>query len=117
MIAHLVMYELKAGITDEERDAFARALDSALSAIPAIRRARVGRRLRHVGGYEAQMPDGYDLVGVLEFEDRDALRAYLEHPAHEALGRLFWSCCARTLVFDYDLTEADAVRPLAEHFR
>lgn len=113
MVAHVVLYQLRPDLSDAERTRVNAALVAAFSTIPTIRRYRVGRRLSIGTGYEAAIPARFDFFGVLEFDDEDGLRAYLEHPAHAELGALFWSCGERTLVFDYALAEGDLATAIA----
>lgn len=105
MIAHVVLYELRPDLTPAERTRFVEALRQAVVGIPAIRRVRIGRRRRVGASYEAVASSSYEFIGILEFDDEAGLREYLEHPAHVDLGRLFWEFSARTLVFDYELTD------------
>jgi hypothetical protein len=105
MIAHVVLYELRSNLTPDQRTRFAAALRHAVTAIPAIRRIRIGRRRRVGASYDAAASASYEFIGILEFDDEAGLREYLEHPAHAALGELFWEFSARSLVFDYELTD------------
>ena len=44
MIAHLVLYELRPDISEEDRAQFLAALDKAVTTIPTVRGVRFGRR-------------------------------------------------------------------------
>ena len=57
--------------------------------------------------YEQAMLVNYEFVALLEFDDLDGLKAYLEHPAHDALATRFFSAVDETLVYDFDLEEGD----------
>lgn len=103
MVAHVVLYRLRADVTPGERAQFNTALVNAFSSIPEIRRYRVGRRLQVGAAYETTMSSPFEYFGLLEFDDMAGLQAYLAHPSHVELGRLFWSCSERTLVIDYEL--------------
>ena len=48
----------------------------------------------------------YSFAAVLEFDDVDALKGYLAHDAHEALGAAFFECFEEALVYDYELGDA-----------
>jgi hypothetical protein len=48
----------------------------------------------------------YEFAAVLEFDDAAALEAYLEHPSHRVLGRLFWDNCASAIVMEAELRDA-----------
>ena len=107
MIAHLVLFRPRPGLPDADRRALAEALTAALRDIPSIRRARVGRRITHGRPYEALMQVDYSYAAVLEFDDVAGLKAYLEHPAHEALGALFFACFEDALMYDFDLKDGE----------
>lgn len=112
MIAHVVLFRPKAGLTDDQRRAFVAALEHALLNIPLIRRARVGRRLTMGRLYDEQNTQDYPFVAILEFDSESDLRAYLEHPAHQMLGAQFYVTFEAALVFDYELLEGRDVRHL-----
>lgn len=105
MIAHIVLFTPKTGLPDAERQGLADALVHALREIPSIRRARVGARVRHGRAYEALMRTNYEYAALLEFDDLAGLKAYLEHPAHDALGARFFAAFEDALMYDFDLTE------------
>ena len=112
MIAHVVFFKPRADLSTEARQQLAATFDTALRQIPSIRRARVGRRIRHGRGYEALMTVDYPYAAVLEFDDAAGLKAYLEHPAHQQLGAKFFEMFEQALVYDFDL--ADGTGALAE---
>ncbi len=103
MIAHIVLFTPRANLTARERDDLVRAFSGALEKIPSLRRSRVGRRVTHGRPYEQLMREHYEYAAILEFDDVTGLKAYLEHPAHEQLGALFFSAFERALIYDYDL--------------
>jgi hypothetical protein len=113
MIAHVVLYEPRPDLSPGDRARFHQALTTALRAIPSIRRARVGSRVRHGAAYESAMPTDFSFIGVLEFDDLAGLQAYLRHPAHAELGTLFYTANAAALAYDYDLPDADALETIA----
>lgn len=105
MIVHLVLFTPRPDLTPRERQELVAAFATALRDIPAIRRSRVGRRVTHGRGYEQLMRSHYEYVALLEFDDLAALKAYLEHPAHEALGRRFHAAFESALMYDYEVRE------------
>jgi hypothetical protein len=107
VIGHLVLYEFRSDVPPEGRDRLAAALRHALASVPTVRGVRLGRRTSVGAAYESQMPEGFSYLALLEFDDADGLRAYLEHPAHGELGALFWELSARTLVLDYEVAGGD----------
>ena len=83
------------------------ALRAALREIPSVRHARVGRRVTHGRPYEQLMGTDYQYAALLEFDDLAGLKAYLEHPAHEALATCFFRVLEDALMYDYELKEGD----------
>lgn len=112
MILHLVLFQPRTGLSDEQRARLADALERALDGIPQIRRARVGRRLTLRRVYDTMNTQDFPVVALLEFDSEDDLRAYLDHPAHEQLGELFYETSRSGLVFDFELLDAREVRRL-----
>ena len=109
MIAHLVLFRPKTSLSEEDRHGLAEALATAIREIPSIRRARVGTRVTHGRPYEQLMRTHYSHAAILEFDDLDGLRAYLEHPAHEALARRFFSAFDEGLFYDFELGEGTGI--------
>lgn len=73
-----------------------------------MRHARVGARVTHGRSYENLMRTHFSHAAILEFDDLAGLRAYLEHPAHEALGALFFEAFEEALMYDFDLQDGQA---------
>ena len=105
MIVHIVMFRPRPGLPDSDRHGLADALGEALREIPSIRRARIGPRVTHGRGYEALMHVDYQYLALLEFDDVAGLKAYLEHPAHDALAARFFAAFEEALMYDFDLQE------------
>lgn len=105
MIVHLVLFRPRPGLTTDERTGLVDVLRHAVQSIPSIRRARVGRRVTHGRPYEQAMSVDYEYAALLEFDDVPGLKAYLEHPAHEALAARFFTAVDETLVYDFELEE------------
>src|SRR5688500_17650419 len=102
MIAHVVLFRPKASLSTDQRLALIAALRRAVSDIPSIKRATIGRRvLLHRPGYETQMAEHYEYSAILEFENETALRAYLDHPSHLDLGRLLFTSADAVLAYDF----------------
>ena len=109
MIAHVVLFQPRADLTERERAHFLEALSIAATQIPSVTRFRVGRRVRHgLPGYEQAMTQDFEYAAVAEFDDVEGLRAYLSHPAHHAIGRHFTASAERALAYDYEMVEATA---------
>jgi hypothetical protein len=112
MIAHVVLFKPRADLSADARRRLADSFETALKQIPSIRRARVGKRVTHGRGYEALMTVDYQYAAVLEFDDGDGLKAYLEHPAHQQLGAQFFEAFEQALMYDFDLRDGNALTSL-----
>ena len=107
MIVHVVLFRLRPDLADDARDALAAALARATREIPSLRRARVGSRVTLGRPYEQLMTTDYSFAAVLEFEDRDGLQTYLDHPAHEQLAQRFYASVSAALTYDFEMWESD----------
>ena len=102
MISHVVLFRPRATLTAEERTALIASLGEAVSGIPEIRRVVIGRRiLLDRPGYETRMAEHYEYSAILDFENEADLRAYLDHPAHVALGGLLFTSADAVLAYDF----------------
>lgn len=103
MTAHVVLFEPKSTTTAADRDAFLEVMRVAFAEIDTVKRSFVGLKQKVGVSYEAKVGEtAYSYVSVVEFENTDDLRSYLEHPLHDKLGHLFWEYCERTLILDVD---------------
>lgn len=107
MILHVVLFRLKPDLAEEDREALAAALAQATREIPSIRRARVGSRLTLGRTYEQLMTTDYSFAALLEFDDRNGLQTYLDHPAHEQLAQRFYAGVSEALTYDFEMWESD----------
>lgn len=106
MISHVVLFRPRPTLTEAERAALITALQHAVSGIPTIRRATIGKRiLLNRPGYETQMAEHFEYSAILEFDSEADLRAYLDHPAHADLGTRLFTAAEAVLAYDFeDLT-------------
>jgi hypothetical protein len=107
MIAHVVLFRLKTGLTKETREGLAKALSRAASEIPSIRGARLGTRVTVGRSYEQLLTTDYPLAAILEFDDVTALKAYLDHPVHAELAQRFFASVEQTLMYDFEFWATD----------
>ena len=114
MIAHVVLFRPRADLSSAAREALVDALRHALSHIPRIKRAHVGRRVAIGRAYEQENALQFPYVALLEFETERDLLDYLNHPAHSALGEQFSATAEAALVYDYELIDADRATDLLE---
>jgi hypothetical protein len=106
MVVHVVLFRPRADAGEDERRAFVDAIVRARREIPGIRRFSLGRRIMREVSYAQAMPEDFTFAAVIEFDDADALRAYLRHPAHDELGARFWSTSEAALAYDYEVGDA-----------
>jgi hypothetical protein len=107
MIAHVVLFSPKPDLPEAERRALIGALVAAAGDIPSIKRFRVGKRVKHwMPGYEQLMRDDFEFAAIVEFDDIEALKVYLAHPSHAAIGRYFTSSASKALAYDYAIVDA-----------
>ena len=103
VIAHVILFRPRPDVTLPERRAIIDAYAVALRDIPTIRRARVGRRVMVGRSYEDLMRTDLPYAAILEFDDPDGLRAYLDHPAHQEMATRLFAAIAETLVYDFEM--------------
>jgi hypothetical protein len=107
VIVHIILFEPRQDLSDAQRQQVIDDLRAAAASIPALRRCRIGRRLRHgAPGYEAAMQVDYQYAAIMEFDDRSGLEEYLRHPAHHAAGRHFTMSASNAVAYDYDVSDA-----------
>lgn len=110
---HVVLLTLRSDLAAAERSAAIDTLSRVTSEIPDVQRFRIGRRVRHaLPGYEQQMKEDYQLALLLEVEDLDALKRYLQAPAHRALGRLFSAATTNAIAYDYEIVDPSRLQKL-----
>ena len=106
MIAHIVLLQPRPDLTEQQRDDALATLRRSARDVPGIRRLRLGRRLKHgLPGYEQLMAQDFEFALIVEVDDVGALKAYLEAPAHIALGQLFYTATTAALAYDFTLEE------------
>ncbi len=106
-MVHVVMFQPRAALDAETRDTLLEDIATAARNIPSIRRMRLGHRIHHkLPGYEQAMIQSYDYALIVEFDDREGLIAYLQHPAHHTIGHHFTASAERALAYDYEMMDA-----------
>jgi hypothetical protein len=108
MILHIVLFRPRLELGADARRNLAEAFASAIDGIDSIKRARIGRRRTHGRPYETLMHENYTHAAVLEFDDMEGLKTYLEHPAHSDLGARFFDCFEQALMYDFDMQDGHA---------
>jgi len=95
VIVHIVLIELSAGISEEERNLVRRTARSLASTIPGIERVEEGGSVSPEG-----LEHGFDYALVITFRDAQARDAYLPHPDHQILAGQISRHAKRVIVFD-----------------
>jgi len=107
-IVHVVLFRPRPALSEDERAALVAALRKAVDGIPMIRKAAIGKRiLLGREGYETQMAEHYEYSAILDFDSEADLRAYLDHPAHQELGRRLFTAAEAVLAYDFVDTPLD----------
>ena len=89
MIAHVVLFQPGASVGAETQGRDPASLDARDRQCPTVRACRIGRRIRHgLPGYEQPMREDYQYAAGARVRRSGGAAAYLEHPAHGAIGRL-----------------------------
>lgn len=110
MIAHIVLLQPRAGLSDAERREALDTLAHAAANVPEIRRFRLGRRVTHgLPGYEQLMAQDFEFALIIEVDDVPALTRYLRAPAHAALGTLFSTATSAALAYDFEMDDVISV--------
>lgn len=110
MISHVVLFRPRPTLTEADRNALIAALQHAVSGIPTIRRATIGKRiLLNRPGYETQMAEHFEYSAILEFDSEADLRAYLDHPAHVDLGNRLFTAAEAVLAYDFNDLPLDQI--------
>ena len=105
MIAHIVLLEPKSELTDAQRAQALQTLRRSAAGLPEVR-LRVGRRVKHgLPGYEQVMAQDFAFALIVEAADTEALKRYLQAPAHAALGELFYTATRSALAYDYEIED------------
>jgi len=81
MIIHMFAFRWKAGVTDDQKQSAITEIRKLQGQIPGLVETSVGVNTSPRG-------QGYELGGVMKFEDQLALDTYGSHPVHQKL--LHW---------------------------
>jgi hypothetical protein len=107
VISHIVLLQPRPDLTDAQRADALETIRRSAAGIPEIRRFQLGRRVKHgLPGYEQLMAHDFEFALVIDVDDLEALKRYLQAPAHIALGQLFYTATSAALAYDYDMRES-----------
>ncbi|MFI6033865.1 Dabb family protein [Streptomyces sp. NPDC051315] len=96
MIRHLVLFKLNEGVERDDR----RVVEGE-AAFRALGEEIEDLRFWELGWNISERPIAYDFAINSAVEDADALKRYIEHPAHQA-GVALWREFATWVVADYE---------------
>jgi hypothetical protein len=106
MLLHVVLFEPRPDLSDAARRALIASIERAATEIPVVRRFDVGRRLSDGPAYQVGAPPPLSYIAIVAVDDRAGLDAYLAHPVHRELGRLFGDSLAQAQVYDFEMSDA-----------
>ena len=93
MVKHIVLYTLKEGVDKEEAvKLIASVLEPLVGKIPGLLKMEIRR------AYE-----GMDYALYSEFESKEAVVAYREHPLHLEAKEHFWHMLGSRVAADYEV--------------
>ncbi|MFC1484449.1 Dabb family protein [Candidatus Neomarinimicrobiota bacterium] len=99
MIKHIVMWRMKHNEAEHEQEqqlfSMKERLESLPQAIPQIRHFEIGL---NVNPSERAM----DIVLYSEFDSREDLSSYVEHPAHQAAASYIRTITSEVRIVDYE---------------
>jgi Stress responsive A/B Barrel Domain len=78
MYIHMFAFRFKPNVTEEKKSQIVEAIRQLQSKIPGVQETWVGRNVSPRG-------QGYELGGVMKFQDQAACDAYGSHPVHQQL--------------------------------
>ena len=94
MVKHIVLYTFKEGVNKEDAVAIIKAqLEPLVGVIPGLTKMEI----------RACYQGGMDYALYSEFESKEALAAYVTHPAHEAAKAHFWELLDSRVCADYEV--------------
>ena len=92
MVKHIVLYTLKDGVDkDDAVKLIASVLEPLVGQIPGLQKMEIRRAYK-----------GMDYALYSEFESREAMAAYREHPLHLAAKEHFFHLLGSRVAADYD---------------
>ncbi len=94
MVKHIVIYTLKEGVDKEKAvEVIASVLEPLVGVIPGLQSMQIRRTYQ----------GGMDYCLYSEFESRQALADYAEHPAHLEAKKHFWEWLDSRVCADYEV--------------
>lgn len=98
MIQHIMLWNYKEEVREDERAHIEGELVRLMGKIPALRSLEYGPV---VGGRNQT----FEHCFVMKFDDPAGLAEYAEHPAHVAFAALLKAACAVQVVTDFEVVD------------
>ena len=96
MIRHVVMFKLRPGVSEAQRDEWLEMSRRVHERIDLVRAYSIGEDLLH-------LPRSYDVAVVADFDSLDDVRAYADDPAHLSTVELSRSLSEHIASVDFEL--------------
>jgi hypothetical protein len=77
-VFHVFAFQWKQGTTEAQKERAAKDIAAFQNVIPGLLQTHVGPNISPRG-------KGYTFGGIMQFKDKAALDAYVQHPAHQSL--------------------------------
>ena len=94
MLIHIVCWKYKPDVRDAARDEHRRRLKELSQLVEGLARLDVGADILH-------LDRSFDTGLVAEFESREALDAYSEHPEHQAVASIGRELAEKAVSVDF----------------
>jgi len=94
MLIHIVCWKYRPDVTDSAREEHRARLKALSQLVPGLGRLDVGADILH-------LDRSFDTALMAEFESREALDAYTEHPEHQAVANLGRGLAEKAVSVDF----------------
>jgi hypothetical protein len=94
VLIHIVCWKYRSDVPDAARDEHRRRLKELSQLVPGVARLEVGSDFLH-------LDRSFDTGLVAEFESREALDAYSEHPEHKAVVAIGRELAVKAVSVDF----------------
>ena len=95
MIKHIVMVKFKPEVSQEQQAEFAKKVPEVLAKIPGAKNITLGLALA------VESEPRYDGATFMDFDDEAQLKAYLDHPMHQAVDAQARAMCSDYLIMNF----------------
>lgn len=95
MIRHVVLFKFRPEVSAETRADFVQTLRRLADEVETVRALEVGVNF-------TESPRAHDVALIVDFDDREGLAAYIEHPRHQPVRARAAALCSTFPVVDYE---------------